>query len=139
MPELTMPKNVIRFERLGYSTVVIGSLAAMLASWPTIPKFSQQYPVLYPVMIVVVWIAQLSWIWLIARKRQNWARWFSIVTIVICLLMTAMNFKTRYQINPAAEIVNGLIYLMWIFEFSLLFTKDASAWFVPPSGPSDRT
>ena len=138
MPELAMPKNVLRFERLGYLTVVLGSLAAMLANWPTIIKFSQQYPFAYPVMIALVWILQLSWIWIIARKHQNWARWFSVVTIVICVLMEVMSFRTKYQTNPVAEIVNCMIYVMWIVEFSLLFTADAKPWFAarqkPPTG-----
>jgi hypothetical protein len=129
MPQPAVPKNVLRFERLGYLTVVFGSLASMFANWPAITKFSQQYPVVYPAVIALAWALQLFWIWIIARKRQNWARWLSVATIVVSILIEVMVFRTKYQVNPMAVLVNGLIYLMWIVEFSFLFRADAKIWF----------
>ena len=92
-------------------------------------------------MVTAVTVAvQLGWIWMIARKRQSWARWPSVVVTLGSILTAIFTAKAQFALNPAAEIVKDVIYLMWVIEFSLLFTKEAKEWFVfPPSpqAPSD--
>ena len=110
----------------------------MAANWETIAHFFALYSGGYFLVIVASFAIQIFWIWMIARKRQSWARWPSVVVIAIVVLMTIFNAKTMFKTNPVAEIIKIAIYLLWIIEFSLLFTKEAKAWFVFPPSPASE-
>lgn len=131
----SMPRKIVLFERLGYSTVLVGSAASTWANWGSIGHFYLQYPLAYPLLLVISVAVQAGWVWMIARKRQSWARWPSVIVTALAILMLVANAKTMLQANPVATAVNAAIYLLWTIELSLLFTREAKAWFVFPASP----
>lgn len=130
MPGQIMPRSVLFFERLGYFTVLVGGGASIWANWQVAVKFFAQYSVLYPILVVVSFGAQIGWIWIIARKRQNWARLISIFLIAGAVFAEILNVKSNFETNPTAYIVQAVVYVLWIIQFSFLFTREAKAWFV---------
>ena len=131
-----MPRNVVLFERLGYFTVLFGGATSMWVNWQIQVKFYTISPISYPLLQLVVFPIQIGWIWMTARKRQSWARWPSVVLLGIGILATISNAKLAFENDPAAEIVKIVLYLLWIVAYSLLFTKQAKAWFVFPPSPA---
>jgi hypothetical protein len=85
MPRPMMPKNVARFELLAYTAIALNVMSLPL-NWRMIGTYFDKYPIGYPLLAVVLFALKLLWIWLIARKRQNWARLISPIYMIIGLL-----------------------------------------------------
>jgi hypothetical protein len=128
-----MPKNVARFERIAYLTVAL-SAASMPLNWNTISKYLDQYPISYPLILFTFFSIQFLWIWLIARRRKNWARWISLAFLIISLPGMILNYEPRLNLGITVAVVYYIEYLMWCVAISLLFTRDARGWFRPAPG-----
>jgi len=137
MAQPAMPKNIVRFERLGYATVLLGTGASMVADWPTVGPSFAQAPLLHGLTVAFIVALQGAWVWLIARKQQNWARWVSLFIAVTTPLASLLNFYSRFRINPELELVHAAIYLAWFTQLYFIFTGDARPWFASESvGPA---
>jgi hypothetical protein len=123
-----MPKSVAWYERLSYAAMVL-TIATVPLNWGTIEKYSRKNPVLYPLALVAVFLIQVFWIWLVARKRQNWARWTSLVVVILGLLQAALDIEQRFRLGAAAAIAFYAINLIIVVAVGLLFMPDASPWF----------
>jgi hypothetical protein len=80
------------------------------------------------------------WIWLIARKRQNWARWISLTILGLPNLI--WDFEERFRLNAPAAIVYQAGAASLVVAVLLLFRRDARDWFSrkrsrSPSAPTD--
>jgi hypothetical protein len=69
------PESVVLYERLAWAAIVV-SLASAAATPPKPPAADLRFG-------ATLVAGQLLWIWLIARKRQNWARWISLLVILL--------------------------------------------------------
>jgi FtsH-binding integral membrane protein len=125
---VTRPGSVVWYERLAWAAVAT-SLASAAADPATLAKYNNLYPIGYPILFVCSVAGQLLWVWLIARKRQNWARWISLVVTILGLPSAILGFDERFQLNVAAAIAYHLAYVMLIVAVSLLFRRDAREWF----------
>jgi hypothetical protein len=131
------PKSVEKFERLAYLTVAITAIS-LFENLTPLHNFFAQYPVFYPCAVVTVFAVQILWIRLISRKRKNWARWFTIIALLIALPGQFTEFDARLRLGTAAAIFYYLEYLLWALAVSFLFAKDAREWFAhPKSGPTE--
>jgi Flp pilus assembly protein protease CpaA len=68
-------------------------------------------------------------VWLIARRRQNWARWVLLALVVISFPVQALAFLDAVQ---GVVLVPTLLILRWSFQgyaLYLIFTGDARDWF----------
>jgi len=71
----------------------------------------------------------MLWIWLIARKRKNWAQWISVALLVAALPHMILDADIKFQASPAAAVAFYVVYLIWAVAISLLFAPDARGWF----------
>lgn len=77
----------------------------------------------------MVLAGQLLWIWLIARKRQNWARWMSLIVILLGIPNAIWDIGERFRLNPVAIIFYYAAFAISIVSVMLLFRGDAREWF----------
>jgi hypothetical protein len=122
------PKSVVWYERLAWTSFALG-LASAAANPATLAKYYGRYPIGYPIIIAVVLVAQLIWIWLVARKRQNWTRWISLIAILVSMPTAIWEIEERFRINPVASSLYYLGYALLTVSVMLLFREDAREWF----------
>jgi multidrug transporter EmrE-like cation transporter len=125
---VTRPESVVWYERLAWAAFVVG-LASAAASPATLAKYYDRYPISYPIMIAVVLAGQLLWIWLVARKRQNWARWISLITVLLGIPNEIWDIEERFRLNPVAAIFYYAAFATMTVSVMLLFRGDAREWF----------
>jgi hypothetical protein len=135
----TRPASIIWYERLALAAVV-ASLASAAADRATLAKYYSQYPIFYPIEIACAFAVQLLWIWLIARKRRNWARWISLIGTAVAIPRAILEFDERVRHNAAAAIAQYVVFVILTVAVSLLLRRDARAWFArrpvaPDTGP----
>jgi hypothetical protein len=131
----TRPTSIVWYERLAWASLVIG-LASAAANPAAFAKYYNQYSTSYLIVIACVYVGQLLWIWLIARKRQNWARWISLIVVVIGIPQAFLDIGERVEINAVAAIVFYLGFLILTVAVFQLFRSDAREWFARrPSTP----
>lgn len=123
-----MPKSVAWYERLSYAAMGL-TIATVPLNWGTIEKYSHKSPVAYPLALAVFFLIQAFWIWLVARKRQNWARWTSLVVVILGLIQAVLDIDQRFRLGAAAAIAFYTINLIIVVAVGLLFMPDASPWF----------
>jgi hypothetical protein len=80
--------------------------------------------------------AEAWWIWLIARRRKNWARWISVVVLVVAFPGYIYFLVTKFQNTPILASAYLLDAILWYVSFYFLFTGDAQAWFNRQPVPS---
>jgi len=126
-----MPKSVALFERLSYLSLFLGAISAVL-NWATISKFAHQSPLLYPAALLLTFAIQILFIWLIARKRKNWARWIWIFVILGGTALAIFDVNTRVANGITAAIAYYVVYLVSIVATLFLLAPDAWVWFRSP-------
>src|SRR4030095_3700999 len=124
------PRNIVLYERLAYSAIAL-TIASMPLNWATISHYLAESPVLYPMTLGAIFALQFWWVWLVARKRKNWARWTSLALLLGSFPFMGMELGSRFTTNFIAAIAYYGIYLIWIAAVLLLFTGDAKEWFKP--------
>lgn len=122
------PDSVIWYERLAGAALVTG-LGSAAANPASLAKYYSLYPIGYPIMFLCSILGQSLWIWLIARKRQNWARWISLVMVIIGIPSVIIDFDERFRLNAVAAILFHIGYLLLVVAVVLLFRSDARQWF----------
>lgn len=125
---VTRPRSVVCYERLAWASFAVGLVSAA-ANPATLAKYYAKYPIQYPIIIVVALSAQLLWIWLVARKRQNWARWISLIVILLGIPKAIWDIGERFRFNPVAAIFYYASFVIMIVSVMLLFRSDAREWF----------
>ena|SRR5438034_6526264 len=135
MPE-GMPKSVVWYERIAYAGVALS--AVMLAlTWSNTAHYLRKSPILYPLAIIVLFAVEIFWIRLVARKRQNWARWASAAAVLLGFPGLISNFEARYQIDRLATVIYSSIFMLFGVAVAMLFMPDARAWFRNPQAKSE--
>ena len=118
------PESVILYERLAWAAIAV-SLASAAATPP-----KPHDPDLRLGAAVVA--GQLLWIWLIARRRQNWARWISLLVILLGIAgiaVTVSDIERRFQVNAVATVLYCASFALSLASVALLFRSDARDWF----------
>jgi hypothetical protein len=129
MPQQVMPKNIVRFERIAYAACVL-ALIQSLADWRTVVQSLPGNTVwAWLVAFILIFGAEAWWIWLIARRRKNWARWFGVVVLVLALPGYIYFLAAKFQDAPLLAYACLLDAILWYVSFYFLFTGDAPAWF----------
>lgn len=77
-----MPKNIARFERLMYGSIVTGVLVAVLG----LDRLDTLLGVYWVLGATATHLAGYSWMtWLVARRHKSWPRWMLLVGFVFDL------------------------------------------------------
>ena len=123
-----MPRSVAWYERLSYAAMAL-TIASAPLNWVTIEKYFHKSFILYLSVLATFFLVQAFWIWLVARKRQNWARWTSLVVVILGLFQAVLDIDQRFRLGAAAAIAFYAINLIFAVAVGLLFTPDANPWF----------
>jgi Na+/proline symporter len=126
---VSRPQSVVWYERLAWAAVAAG-LASSAANPANFARNYERYAIGFLTVFVLSIVAQLVWIWLVARKRQNWARWISFIFVLIGI-PTAFweNAERLHLLNPISVIFWYAGYAGHLISVMLLFRADAREWF----------
>ena len=130
-----MPKNVVLFERLMYTSLCIGLLNLILdgsrqAASPDVEKLGG-YSFVAMVAIATLGILLLL-IWLIARRGKNWARYLFTAMFALGLWPTLQNISTLLEANPPVALLCVAQIVIQLAALYFIFTGDARSWFEAP-------
>ena len=130
MGEKELPSNVARFEQLMYLTLVIGFINSALTwnhSVAQARNLGGAYFVLFIQIFVFAFI--VMFIWLIARRRKNWARWVLLVLFVLGIPAAARLIGQWFRVEPVVGFLNLVQGLVQVIALVLVFTGNAREWF----------
>lgn len=130
-----MPQNVVIFERLMYASVCIALLNLILdasrqAGLPEIEALGGMAFVAGVALATLGIILLL--IWLIVRKRKNWARMLFAVMFVLGLWPTLQNISLLLEANPAVALLSVAQIIIQGAALYFVFTGDSQPWFQAP-------
>jgi hypothetical protein len=120
------PQSVVWYERLAWAAVAAG-LASSAANPELLARNYDRYANGFLALFVVSIAAQLIWIWLVARKRQNWARWISLIIVLIGIPVAS--WDSAEFLNPISAIFWYSASVVHLISVMLLFRGDAREWF----------
>jgi hypothetical protein len=127
---ITLPSNVARFEQLMYLSLGIGLIESALQWSQNVTQanaFGGAGFVLFVQAFVVVFM--VLFIWLVARRHKNWARWLLLVIFILGLPIYVKTLGPMLPFNPVAGILSVLQLLCQLVALVLIFTGNARGWF----------
>ena len=133
-----MPKSIMLFERVAYLALLLG-LTSDALNWSAVTEAYSQEPITSLLVQVISFGGQALFIWLIARKRKNWARWVWIVVIFsgAAIIVFARIFLPTAPLSLAGTIASYLVFLTSLLSTYFLLTRESGAWFRRPHhGPA---
>lgn len=122
------PVNVVWFERLSYAAVIIGVLGMPLWKDVVVQAY-RVHPAAYIAILAISLAYEVLMIWLVARRRQNWARWFTLISFGALTSMTLYSTAASFHANPAGTIEIYALKLLDGAALYFVFTGDAREWF----------
>src|ERR1700733_1676998 len=128
----TRPSNVVRFEQLMYLSLGIGAVQSIL-QWGRLVNSSHAAGRGIGFIIFVqafVFAMEVLFIWLIARRRKNWARWVWLMIFVLGIpFAPAVLVRILSSSGPVAATLMCAQNLAQIVALFLIFTGSAREWF----------
>ncbi len=121
------PTSVVRFEKMAYLGIFL-TIASWPLNWQGMSASLARSPLIYPIGIGVGFAVQVLLIWLIARRRKNWARWAIAVLIIVGLAAIPLELHA-FVVDPMATAGRHVGYLVWVVAVAFLFRRDAREWF----------
>ena len=124
-----MPPNVARFEQLMYLSLGIGIVNSALQY----QSISSQVGVAFTLIIqAIVFGIMVLLIWLIARRRANWARWALLVLFLLGTVASIPILSGLLQTISLAGILSIAQLFIQGMALYLIFTGNVAAWFKEP-------
>ena len=121
--DMRMPVTVRAFEVLAYLTLPI----LMVRDYLT------RYGSMRPARMAIIWAISVAvcslFIWLIARRRKNWARWLFVVLTFAGTVGTFWTKGFDLHHGAAGNIAYYLSYLLSIVCACLLLSPASAMWF----------
>jgi hypothetical protein len=121
-----MPINVVWFERLAYASLALGLLDLAL-DFQNLSRLSPAINLIGTLVLTLGVIALL--IWLVARRRQGWARWAFLVLYLFGLPFFFMNLMQQSLLSVPISLLQVVLHGVALF---FVFTGDAKTWFAQP-------
>jgi hypothetical protein len=129
--------NVARFEQLMYLSIALGVIESAL-SWNQ--SVLEADPVGGASFVLVVQIivitSEVTLIWLIARRRRNWARWLALISFLVGIPFSMNTYIDLFQSGALAGILDTAQDLLQLVALYLIFTGNARDWFQHPATDS---
>jgi di/tricarboxylate transporter len=120
-----IPRNVVRFERLMYSSLGLGIVVYLPLDWRFVVAGDATF---ITVLAIVVGLYVLV-VWLVARRRQNWLRWVLLILLVVGVPFSLKGIYEGYRASPLIAITTTIQDLMQGLALYFVFTRDARPWF----------
>jgi hypothetical protein len=132
-----MPSNVARFEQLMYFSIALGVIGSAL-QWNQLVLRADAVGGAAFVLVVqgIVISSEILLIWLIARRRKNWARWMALISFLVGIPFSVNAYIDLFQNNAFAGILSTVQDLLQMIALFLIFTGDARDWFQHPATDS---
>ncbi len=135
MSDQTMPTSVRYYERLTYAGIAV-VLINQGVNWDRTASRLAEAPLAFSILQIAILCIQIFWVWLVVRKRVNWARWVTLGGQFAMIFIIGFGFGVLAIRGHAEGTVFELIMLIlmtsfYLFGACLLFTRDATMWFVP--------
>jgi len=148
-----MPRTIWWFEKLAWASLLLGSLVTVL-DWKRLitnavhRSLDTRIPIIFlerqyqamsfsgAVTAMITIIVLLTLIWLIARRRKNWARWLYAVFLAVPVATIIRLFDVP-SVGPtvsALSVVQGIVQVATVV---MLFLPSASPWFEKPLDPQN--
>ena len=127
-----MPSNVSWFEKLMYTVLVLGlvNLAIDGQRLAAAPELRQIGGVAFLAVVAILTdLILILLIWLVARRRKNWARWVMVVMFSVGLVPAILTMAGLFQANPAAGGIMVVQSVLQIVALVLVFSGNARPWF----------
>ncbi|MGV1755469.1 hypothetical protein ACQZ6F_11895 [Rhizobium sp. A22-96] len=130
MSDQFMPDSVRYFERLVYASMVVTFCDYFISWTDTSEKFNES-PILFMIVQVMVFGAQLFWVWLVVYQKLNWARWITLLAQFLMLLVVGYGIDKHFGGGTWTIVISSLQVIISLLATCFLFTRDATMWFVP--------
>ncbi|MFJ6324991.1 MULTISPECIES: hypothetical protein [unclassified Rhizobium] len=136
MSDQIVPTSVRYYERLTYAGMAV-IFMNQVVNWDKAgAKHFSEAPLAYVVVQVAFLCVQIFWVWLVVRRRLNWARWATLGAQFVMMFIIGCGFGMLVDRGHADGTVLELVFLIlatssYLLAACLLFTRDAIPWFVP--------
>ena len=129
-----MPSNVARFERLMYLSLGIGVLVSALTWTRLVAQAGRVGGATFVFWVQAITLAIIvCFIWLVARRRKNWARWLLLIIGVLGLPGYFRMLAPTLHFAPIAGILSLTQLVLQVIATVMIFTGNARDWFAAPA------
>jgi hypothetical protein len=124
---MNVPKNVLWFEVLLYLSLVLDALSVAFQDRTPGKEMTESTIMVANVLAACLILLFVSFVWLAAQRRKNWARWALVASLVLSVIaLVPIVGETGVQFDSGIEIVSCALTAAGMY-FS--FTGDAVGWF----------
>jgi O-antigen ligase len=124
---MKIPKNVLRFEVLLYSSLILDALSVAFQDRTPSVDTTESTIVVATVLAAGLILLLFYFVWLAAQRRKNWPRWVLLATLVLSVIsLFQIVDESGLQFESAIEIVSCALTAAGLY---CSFTGDAQGWF----------
>jgi len=121
----TRPSNVVGFEKLMYFALGVEVISAIL-QWNQVMDLVPSNREASMEAAIVAYSTNVLFIWLVARRRKNWARWAMLIGKS---LGCAITLPLLGSLPFFVSVLTCVTWLAEIVAFVLIFTGNSREWF----------
>jgi hypothetical protein len=124
---MKIPKNVLRFEVLLYSSLILDALSVAFQDRTPGADITESTIAAATVLAAGLILLLFYFVWLAARRRKNWPRWVLLATLVLSVIsLFQIIDENGLQLDSAIEVVSCALTAAGLY---CSFTGDAQGWF----------
>jgi len=124
---MKIPKNVLRFEVLLYSSLILDALSVAFQDRTPSADMTESTIAIATVLAAGLILLLFYFVWLAARRRKNWPRWVLLATLVLSVIsLFQIVDESGLQLDSAIEVVSCALTAAGLY---CSFTGDAQGWF----------
>ena len=121
-----MPRNVARFEQISYIANALGLVIASLDDARLAAGMGWSFLLIVQLAVFAILILL---IWLIARRRKNWARWVLLALFVFGLPGAWTNISSTFPAHAVVGVLMLVQAALQAIAIFFVFTGNARGWF----------
>jgi branched-subunit amino acid permease len=124
---MTVPKNVLRFEVLLYTSLILDALSVAFQDRTPTAEMTDQMITVATVIAGGLILLLVYFVWLAAQRRKNWPRWVLAAALIFSVVsLWQVIGDNGVELDSSIEIISCLLTAAGLY-FS--FTGDAQGWF----------
>jgi len=126
-PAMTVPKNVLRFEVLLYTSLILDALSVAFQDRTPTADMTDQMITVATVIAGGLILLLVYFVFLAAQRRKNWPRWVLAAALIFSVVsLWQVIGDNGVELDSGIEIVSCILTAAGLY-FS--FTGDAQGWF----------
>jgi branched-subunit amino acid permease len=124
---MTHPKNVLRFEVLLYTSLILDALSVAFQDRTPTADMTEQMITVATVIAGGLILLLVYFVYLAAQRRKNWPRWVLAAALIFSVVsLWQVIGDNGVELDSGIEIVSCFLTAAGLY-FS--FTGDAQGWF----------